>query len=90
MASCNSDDTTKSLERMYTFNLSRVQKQVAAKVANKTVASTQGETPAGEPASEGNQADGQPPENSSGPAPTAPYLTLPGTAANSEEESKRS
>ena len=54
MASCNSDDTTKSLERMYTFNLSRVQKQVAAKVANKTVASKQGETPAGEPASESN------------------------------------
>ena len=24
MASCHSDDTTKSLERMYTFNLSRV------------------------------------------------------------------
>lgn len=54
MASCNSDDTTKSLERMYTFNLSRVQKQVAAKVANKAVASKQGETPAGEPASESN------------------------------------
>ena len=48
MASCHSDDTTKSLERMYTFNLSRVQKQVAAKVANKSVTAKQVDTPAGE------------------------------------------
>ena len=27
----NSDDTTQSLERMYTFNLSRVQKQASQK-----------------------------------------------------------
>ena len=49
----NSDDTTKSLERMYTFNLSRIQKQAVAKLTSKTTTSTKGDTtPAGVPSGE--------------------------------------
>ena len=44
----NSDDTTQSLERMYTFNLSHMQKQVSVK-NNK---GAKKESPAGVPAGE--------------------------------------